>query len=540
MMNPFFKHIGRSVAGGSLAALTLLLSGCGDFLEATSQDQDYVRSWQDMNELLVGSCYMPVKPSEQYEYVGAVNYGTFLHLVGDEVHEVNTQGTTAAYEPHYYIFGYYTWQQRSGQNETYTDAYAENTEWTKVYNAINVANNILAKAEKLPQTTEDERQGYLKVTGEAYFLRAFYYFWLVNIYGQPYRPSTAATDLGVTLKTTPEVENRIFGRNTVQETYDQVLADLQEADTRLSQYTAPKKSIYRADSVAVHLLRSRVYLYMQDWDKAAEYARKAIAEHPTLMNLNGNSAAFMTKTNPENIFSMGGDDVPCLLLSGALGLTVSDDQYNTYSANDQRRAQWFWNLGTFHGLTKRAVGNKNTDLDITDKEYYYKAYYAGLKDDKSPVSSLFWLRSSEAYLNLAEAEACLGHSAEARAALLQQMAARYKAGAPELSLDGVSDADLVALVRKERRREFVLEGQRWFDLRRYRVCSVQPSCIAITHDYTYYKNHTSQEPTETRRFVLTEDDASWTLPMPTEVLEFNVGMPGNGNQWRTYTTVKVY
>ena len=35
MMNHFFKHIGRSVAGGSLAALMLLLSGCGDFLEAT-------------------------------------------------------------------------------------------------------------------------------------------------------------------------------------------------------------------------------------------------------------------------------------------------------------------------------------------------------------------------------------------------------------------------------------------------------------------------------------------------------------------------
>lgn len=537
-MNTPIRHIAKRV--GCLVASLALLSGCSDFLEATSQDQDYVRSWQDLNELLAGSGYMPVKNTAHYSTIDAVNYGTFLHLVADELQEVNTAGVSSEYEPHYYIFGYYTWQQRSGQNETYTDFYAENTEWTKLYNAINVANNILAKAEDLPQTTDEEQQGYLKVTGEARFLRAFYYFWLVNAYGQPYNPATAATDPGVPVKTSPEVKNDIFQRNTVQDVYDLVLADLAVARENLSRYTTPKKSIYRADSVAVHLLQSRVYLYMQNWDKAAELARKVIAEHPALMDLNGSKAAFMTAANPENIFSMGGDDVPALLMPGHRGLTVSDSLYASYSLNDQRRSQWFWNYGRFHGLTKRAEGTRNTKVANTHTEYYIRMYYSGFDNTQSPISSLFWLRSSEAYLILAEAEAYRGNLAEAKEALMQQMRKRYHAAAPELELSGLSADRLVALIREERRREFALEGQRWFDLRRYRVCQVQPSRMSITHDYTYYENRTSTTPTETRRFVLAEDDASWTLPMPSEVLEFNVGMEGNGNLWRTYTTIKVY
>lgn len=538
MMTTTIQHITRRVV--AMATAALLLSGCGDFLEATSQDQDYVRSWQDLDELLMGSCYMPVMPTSHYNAVDALNYGGFLHLVADEVQEVDFEGQTSDYEPHYYIFGYHTWQQRSGQNETYTDFRAENIEWTKVYNEINVANNILARADELPQSTDEEQQSYLKVTGEARFLRAFYYFWLVNVYARPYDPATAATDPGVPLKTTAEVENRTFERNSVQEVYDQILADLDVARANLSRYTTPKKSIYRADSVAVHLLQSRVYLYMQNWDKAAEYARRVVGEHPALMNLNATTASFMTAANPENIFSMGGDDVPALLMPGRCGLTVSASLYGSYSGNDQRRSQWFWSNGPFHGLTKRAEDKRNTGVPKTNAEYYYQMYYEGFGSQQSPVSSLFWLRSSEAYLTLAEAEAYRGHAAEAKAALAQQMGRRYRDGAPELDLSGLAADQLVALIREERRREFALEGQRWFDLRRYRVCAVQPSKTSLTHDYTYYANHTSTVPTETRRFVLAEDDASWTLPMPSEVLQFNTGMRGNDNPWRTYTTVKVY
>ena len=77
------------------------------------------------------------------------------------------------------------------------------------------------------------------------------------------------------------------------------------------------------------------------------------------------------------------------------------------------------------------------------------------------------------------------------------------------------------------------EGHRWFDLRRYRVCEVQPEKISITHHFGFYKSDTdASAPLAIRTYVLPEDDPSWTMPIPNEVLTFNVGMQNNGNQKR--------
>ena len=100
-----------------------------------------------------------------------------------------------------------------------------------------------------------------------------------------------------------------------------------------------------------------------------------------------------------------------------------------------------------------------------------------------------------------------------------------------------SGSQLITDIRNERRRELAFEGHRWFDLRRYRVCKVQPEKISITHNYSVYKETGSDQIAETRQFVLGKDDPSWTAPIPYEVLDFNVGMKGNGNLYRDYTIV---
>lgn len=69
-------------------------------------------------------------------------------------------------------------------------------------------------AQDLSDKTNEERRGKEKVGGEARFLRAYYYFQLVNLYGKAYDPSTATTDPGVPIKTSAEVEDKKFQRNT--------------------------------------------------------------------------------------------------------------------------------------------------------------------------------------------------------------------------------------------------------------------------------------------------------------------------------------
>ena len=66
-----------------LLAMLLALSSCGDFLEDYSQDKDYVRSWNDLNELILGDCYMPVNGSGYFK--DNSNVGTFIHLLSDEI-----------------------------------------------------------------------------------------------------------------------------------------------------------------------------------------------------------------------------------------------------------------------------------------------------------------------------------------------------------------------------------------------------------------------------------------------------------------------
>ena len=517
-----------------LAALTL--HSC-NFLEEYSQDQAYVNTWEDLNELLIGGCYVSVNTTAEWQ--DSSNPGQFIHLLADELDErnVSTSGFPL-FDAKYYTFGNYTWQQRSGMKETYAgDYYTENTTWTAFYKCINVANNILNSSEGLSQNTNSEIAGYNKVRGEAHFVRAFLYFWLTNTYGQPYNPSTASTDLGVPLKTSEEVLDIKFGRNSVKECYDLVVSDLLAAEEELTKYGKAQPSIYRADSVAAQLLLSRVYLYMQNWEKAEKYGRKVIASHPGLQNLNSNKDRLMQKSNPENIFSMGGSDLPCLMVDMVHAYKVGKDLYRSYSDNDLRKNNWYYTYGSFYGLTKlpelASYADKFTQKDA---DYNYSCYYL-YRGSQIPISSLFWLRSSEAYFNLAEALAYQGKDEEALKVFNTQRAARYLPGSQELAKTYTNE-ELVNEIRNERRKEFSFEGQRWFDLRRYRVCEKYPSKISLTHNYTYFTDRGQDAMTETHVFTLTEDDPSWTCPIPQEVIEFNTGMPNNGNVYRDYQVIE--
>ena len=517
----------------TVAGMMVLTASCSDFLEEYSQSSYYAESWEDFDELLVGSAYMQPEGSRGMNL--HTNFGSFIHYLGDELVEMNSSengSTDNLNKP--YTFGYYTWQQRSGQNPEYTDYYDDNAEWTACYYGINVVNNILAALPSVPCTTDDEIRGCGKVRGEAHFLRALYYFWLVNAYGQPYDAATATTDLGVPVKTSENVEDRKFMRNTVQEVYDLIVSDLEAAREGFRTYDTEKRSIYRADSTAVNLLLSRVYLYMGRWQECVEAADRVIDAHPALVQLNSFSGSFAVLSNVENIFSMTGSDLPCLMSYSYQGYHVNPELYNLYGSDDLRRSQWYWHRGIFTGCVKQEPKQywmlpEPTTPD--SPEYYNNMFQYGWEGLIAPVSSVVLFRSAEAYLNKAEAEAYLGNEVAAREALNYLRSFRFRTGAAGAEITS-SGEELVKDIRMERRMELAFEGHRWFDLRRYRVCPCFPEKISITHDYTYYVDDSSREMVRRMRYVLEEDDPSWTLPIPYDVLTFNTGMPNNGNPWR--------
>lgn len=154
-----------------------------------------------------------------------------------------------------------------------------------------------------------------------------------------------------------------FSRNTVQECYDLIVSDLESAITELKAASSiRRKSIYRVDAISAELLLSRVYLYMQNWEKAAEYAQKVIDAHPDLDNLNTDKGAFALAENPETLFSMGGDDLPNWIEFAAQALRVSGSMYNSFVDNDLRKTRWIYTLGSFHGITKQPAKSNESPV----------------------------------------------------------------------------------------------------------------------------------------------------------------------------------
>ena len=513
-----------------MAGLTSLVS-CSDFLEERSQDTYYVSSYEDLDELLIGDCYFPINRAEKLAYTSDPGY--FIHYLGDEIEEQNGGLRSYDKDNREAVFGYYTWQQRVGETHNYNGYLTENGTWKEVYRLLNVANNIIDCAAEVPQNSYEEKMEVKRIIGEAHFLRGAYYFWLVNLYGKPYVKSTASNDLAVPIKTTSKVNDVIYQRNTVQEVYNQILSDLKQAENDLSAIQK-RKSIFRADITTVQLLLSRVYLYMQEWELAKEYADKVLKSRSELVNLNGHNGAFLSKESVETIFTMGGCEIPCSMCNYYQSFRVSHELYDAYTEKDLRKDIFWWKHDDFIGYVKQDVP-VSVDASVDDEDYYEQKFHNGALNKQLPISDRFLFRTAEAYLNKAEAEAYLGHEKEARKALNTLYAHRYSEG--EGYMEDCTGEDLVKAIRSERRLELALEGHRWFDLRRYTVCEVCPYSESITHDFTYYEDATTMK--ERHRFVLEEFDAAYTLPIPQEVIEFNIGMPNNERPVRNHTVVTI-
>lgn len=103
----------------------------------------------------------------------------------------------------------------------------------------------------------------------------------------PYNHNKKA--LGVPLKISSELTSTLPARNTVEEVYTQIEKDLNEAEKfylSLPESSQFSKN-YRTSLPMVQLLKSRVYLHMERWSEAAEYADKVISDWSfSLVDLN--------------------------------------------------------------------------------------------------------------------------------------------------------------------------------------------------------------------------------------------------------------
>ncbi|WP_321478816.1 RagB/SusD family nutrient uptake outer membrane protein [uncultured Bacteroides sp.] len=521
-----------------IVGIILALSSCSsNFLKEYSQDLSRVRSFTDLDELIVGSGFLGVGLVANANYYIQIYNTNYLpvHFMSDELDENLTPATDPdRLNYRNLMYPYFTWQQSLYLDHRQKNTY-EGTEqlyWNLSYTHIATCNMILAEAKQLAIKDEEEQKLADKVNGEAHFLRALYYYVLVNLYAKPYVPSTAASTPGIPVKLTEYIEDKEYVRNSVQEVYDQIINDLNDAEEYLSTLHSPQ-SIHRVSINAVYLLRSRVALYMQDWSNAKKYALLSLKENNKLQQMNGMEEDIfpLSKANVENVFSMGGTTLGSLLYTHPGGdyygtpyspvWKISDRLYALYDKDDTRKYTFF--------QTKYGEGNEPSYHKIDNSEKSLGIYKG--------VSDQFLFRSAEAYLNAAEACAQLGETQNATEYLTELRKYRVK-NANAIALTG---EELVKYIREEREREFCLEGQRWYDMRRYAVDQNYPEVFKVEHSFTTYASINNKIiPQQTNYYELTTDDGGMVLDIPKSVKDFQQNIGSNIRPFREVVKSKVY
>lgn len=497
-----------------IGCILLVFSSCDSFLEEYSQDLARVESISDLDELLLGSAYHPsgryyIQYSTPYQEGKELNL--FIHFMSDELTQ-NDQNEGDSFMSNLSLFGYHTWQRQVGIDVQGTSVGTEDASWRLTYEYINAVNMIIEELKEVDANNPAEDLDKIRIEGEARFLRALYYFTLVNLYAEPYAPSIAKETPAIPLKLTSYIEDKEYRCHTLSEVYEQIVADLNKAEDCLKQ--TQHKSVYRADLTAVYLLKSRVYLYMQDYPQARIYAQNVLDRNNALTDLNTFTETdnVFTAQSPEVIFSMGGH----FLSIQMYGSDRYTDEYPFYISEDLAEV--------FDDQDLR----KTLYISPTEYGYVFKKIYWGRAHFGSAcsVSDNFLFRTSEAYLNLAEAAALDNDEATARQILGQLQAKRFRS-APAISESGNA---LITLIREERQRELCLEGHRWPDLRRYQVCGKYPWSKSFRHtwsEYVYNYDTWETELERSRTYELEEYDKAYTLSLPKEVIEFQNNISRN-------------
>ena len=334
--------------------------------------------------------------------------------------------------------------------------------WNSAYKSIYGANAIIegVAASTSPSFSDEGRK---RISGEAKFIRAFSYFYLVNLFGDVPLPLTVDFN-----------ETRNYARTPVEKVYEQILKDLLVAQADLPPVnTNPAGERIYPDKWAATALLSRVYLYLKDYRNAykqADAVIKNMAGHQIEMDIDkvflkeSREAIWQLKQNSDALFYNVGNATPeAYLLIPTPGFMGEEFYYLSYSISDQL-------LASFEPGDKRLthwIGRSEYDLDLPKEYYFPYKYKTGMHNrviGGAPTEFYTALRLAEQYLIRAEA-AAYGEAALTDA-IDDLNELRNRAGLIDLPYT-LSQSQVIDAIAQERRVELFCEwGHRWFDLKR--------------------------------------------------------------------------
>lgn len=318
-------------------------------------------------------------------------------------------------------------------------------DWAQSYMVIYYANYVIEHITTAPDGIEFNRE---ETYARALLHRAYSYWYMVNAYAPHYNKATAVTDLAVPMPLASDI-NKQYPRSTVQEVYDQILKDINSAVALkgLSDWRTYNSWPCRA---AGYALLSRVYLYQQDWEKAAQYGEEAMKISDYLNDLNQ-----ITMADPTNAAKgLKGFEDYCMrdkevVLSKAAGnnftdVMASEELVNCYDKARDLRFRLFFSNQTRYGVALDGYMRVNEQQTFNG------------------------IRNSEVYLNRIEALVRIGGTANITEAL--RLLDQFRQKRYDLTnYEPVTETGQNTLLKEvvlERHRELRFTCFRWFDMKR--------------------------------------------------------------------------
>jgi starch-binding outer membrane protein, SusD/RagB family len=350
------------------------------------------------------------------------------------------------------------------QNPLGTSTNSVKNLWAQAYYTINLCNlfidGMAAKGTTVVGTTLSNT--YL---GEARFIRALSYYSLLQFYARPYADGNGSKP-GLPLRLTgiKGSGSSDLARSTVQQVYDQILLDLNFAETNLPLTLASSTRAHRNTAIA---LKTRVYLTMQRYPDVIIEANKIVPTTAPFKAATG--VADSLEPNIATVFA-GSYTGPEMLLTLPMTNTAGDNP-----GTQNQLAFYFYNNGAVgsaeYSLNASGIlANPSwTATDARKTNFVFtaastKKYMSKFKQnpylDFSPV-----MRYSEVMLNLAEALARTNTATADVRGLALVNAVRKRSDAAT-TVVAVTSADLINAVLLERRIEFLGEGMRNNDILR--------------------------------------------------------------------------
>ena len=446
------RNLLRGLAIGACLSAAALLASCDSFLDPKPNDvlapENFYKSADDA-VAAVNGVY------EQNKWGHWLSYWYMTDVASDDIYASPNFGSDG------HRFAEYTFNATEGTLAG---------PWGDFYKTINRANAVI---DRVPAIVMDSALK-ARVLGEARYLRALAYFELVRFYGDVPLIEHEVTSLsGLDVARTPQAQVYALIESDLQAAIPALPASYSDAD------------VGRVTSGAAKTLLGKVQLQQKKYAQAAQTLGGIIASGQYALNAvwKDNFTIALEFTNPESIWEINYDPIadpgagsvhtlfslpsnyPGGDAYGLMGLTPS--AVAMFAPGDQRGNHGTYMAPPYTDRLGRVVNWTVPNGPAFDK-YLDETNSQNMTKRGWVQQSNNWIISRFADVLLMYAESVNeGGAPGPMTAVAALDSVRHRAGLPSVGVAG--QAALRDSIRMERRREFVFEGQRWFDLSRWGI-----------------------------------------------------------------------